>query len=165
MRKPCPQCAGTGKLLCSTCVGTGYHNVSSTRVKYDHTIEYINDRVPCSSCDDGYIKCPSCRGSGQVGKMPVTSRNVVPGAGLGSAAVFIPEVLVEPSRKVRIWTGSWFGPLPGGSQHGRYTHYYELLPKEPLYAGPIQILQPEYSARELGLRYTLSGESMRMVHR
>ncbi len=63
----CMTCYGVGKITCSACIGYGYHNVNGTRTRWDGSVEYYTDQVPCSSfgCIEGKLFCPACRGSGQ----------------------------------------------------------------------------------------------------
>lgn len=49
----CPDCAGSGKMPCRFCHGTGM-------------VRYGNDIRTCMMCKDGYEECSSCRGTGKI---------------------------------------------------------------------------------------------------
>jgi len=62
----CGVCGGVGRTRCSSCGGTGTHPRSASRTRYDGSIEYYTEQVPCYSCSGGRITCSRCGGSGQV---------------------------------------------------------------------------------------------------
>ncbi|MBI4278039.1 MAG: hypothetical protein HY660_06245 [Armatimonadetes bacterium] len=62
----CGVCGGLGKVRCSSCGGSGYHTRSGTRTRWDNSVEYYQEQVPCSSCVGGRTMCMRCSGVGQV---------------------------------------------------------------------------------------------------
>lgn len=63
----CGTCAGSGRLNCTGCAGFGFHTVSTTRTRWDGSIEYVPEQRPCSSCGGtGKTTCPSCGGRGSI---------------------------------------------------------------------------------------------------
>jgi hypothetical protein len=83
----CMTCAGGGPATCSACQGYGYHVRNLIRTRWDGSVEYYTEQVPCSSCARGKVRCPACDGSGQ------TQPQQVAGAGrpTGSFASAIPQ--------------------------------------------------------------------------
>ncbi|KAL3943862.1 MAG: hypothetical protein SGBAC_002064 [Bacillariaceae sp.] len=49
----CPECAGSGKMPCRFCGGSGF-------------VRYGNDIRTCMMCKDGFEECSSCRGTGKI---------------------------------------------------------------------------------------------------
>jgi hypothetical protein len=49
----CPECAGSGKLPCRFCRGTGF-------------VVFGNEYKPCQICTDGFEECSECRGTGKI---------------------------------------------------------------------------------------------------
>lgn len=49
----CPECAGSGKMPCRFCHGTGM-------------VRYGNDIRTCMMCNEGFEECSSCRGTGKI---------------------------------------------------------------------------------------------------
>lgn len=62
-QRTCTACGGSGMMTCSSCGGMGYHSVTGSRVSYDGSVEYYEDRHSCA-CSAGRTTCYSCGGSG-----------------------------------------------------------------------------------------------------
>jgi hypothetical protein len=53
--------------------------ISKSRMRYDRTIEYYQDRVPCTGCfSSGRITCTACNGTGKV--LPSSTISLPPGS-------------------------------------------------------------------------------------
>lgn len=57
--KKCEDCDGTGLLKCGICNGTGI----VTSRSYEGLRQ---ESRRCVHCMDGYVYCPTCRGTGEV---------------------------------------------------------------------------------------------------
>lgn len=64
---PCAACAGRGFSTCTACGGARATFITKSRMRYDRTMEFYQDRVPCTGCfSSGRIPCLSCQGLGWV---------------------------------------------------------------------------------------------------
>lgn len=71
-RKTCPHCVGTGKRICATCKGVGEVKVMRRDEESDAMHWELTrcsrcngtGEVKCQSCDDGWQKCSTCKGTG-----------------------------------------------------------------------------------------------------
>jgi hypothetical protein len=64
---PCMPCGGRGYNNCTACGGAGATFISKSRMRYDGTLEFYQDRVPCTGCfSSGRITCGFCKGLGWV---------------------------------------------------------------------------------------------------
>jgi hypothetical protein len=63
--RQCGACAGTGRQTCSSCGGRGYHSYNRTRTRWDNSVEYYQENIPCS-CSGGQVSCYRCGGSGRI---------------------------------------------------------------------------------------------------
>ena len=64
-QRTCSTCGGGGMVTCSSCGGMGYHSVTGSRVLYDGSVEYYEDRHSCA-CSCGQSACYACGGSGMI---------------------------------------------------------------------------------------------------
>jgi hypothetical protein len=66
-RMPCMPCNGRGQNRCTVCGGAGATYISKSRMRYDRTLEFYQDRMACTICfGTGRTMCLSCKGVGWV---------------------------------------------------------------------------------------------------
>ena len=62
---PCMVCNGRGFHTCGACHGGGVFYISKTRLRFDRTLEFYQDRLACTGCfSSGRTSCPACQGAG-----------------------------------------------------------------------------------------------------
>jgi hypothetical protein len=49
-RRSCMSCGGRGYNNCTACGGVGYTLISKSRMRYDRTLEFYQDRLACTGC-------------------------------------------------------------------------------------------------------------------
>lgn len=106
VQMPCMVCTGTGSTPCTGCGGAGGTFLSKSRLRYDRTLEFYQERQPCRICfGTGRITCLSCKGVGwtlqsrTAGTEPrAPLANTVPRASTLPSAVAIPEQWLELQR-------------------------------------------------------------------
>jgi hypothetical protein len=65
LQMPCMLCTGVGTTTCAGCGGSGGTYLSKSRLRYDRSIEYYQERQMCRVCSGtGRILCLSCKGAG-----------------------------------------------------------------------------------------------------
>lgn len=65
LQMPCGVCSGTGSTSCSGCGGAGGMFISKSRLRFDRTLEFYQERQPCMVCyGTGRSMCLSCKGVG-----------------------------------------------------------------------------------------------------
>jgi hypothetical protein len=76
---PCMPCNGRGYNSCGVCSGIGHRFMPKSRLRYDGTIEFYQERVACTSCfGTGRSMCLSCKGVGWVLQSGAPSSPVAP---------------------------------------------------------------------------------------
>jgi hypothetical protein len=67
MQRSCLSCGGRGYNNCTACGGIGYTLISKSRMRFDRTLEFYQDRLACTGCfSSGRITCGFCKGAGWV---------------------------------------------------------------------------------------------------
>ena len=65
VQMPCVVCTGAGATTCGSCGGAGATFLSKSRLRYDRSLEFYQERQPCRICfGTGRTSCLSCKGVG-----------------------------------------------------------------------------------------------------